>query len=375
MPAGWVFFNNGISIQAWGSKLINGLITAITDETDLQMPYVETKDNLMFHEQMALSEDEKFTGIAWPLETDEISENWVKNEWSRTKLPDKGFEIIEYGEKLTTSYLMYQWIQKAQSLKWASNDIKKQWKTLATDASFLIEGTMMRMTMEMLRVYTKGFGTPTASEWPGSPTPKGNPLFSINHTSRNGALTWRNMGTTGFINEALTLADGKARIQNALAVMRTVMRLENGEQVARPKAYDLLVSSDRYEIAGEVLNINNRGKITEFAQEGSNSSKQNVFNFEGARINLVELPKLGDIDKHGNSIGASTNWFLRNPLYVNKTKCFKMIKLYSPFVKNYKNEDTDAQIVDIRIGYAVDHYGAECGVFGSKGDGDSAYAV
>ena len=52
-----------------------------------------------------------------------------------------------------------------------------------------------------------------------------------------------------------------------------------------------------------------------------------------------------------------------------------MIKLYEPLVQNYKSDDTDTQVVDIRIGYAVDHYGAECGVFGSKGDGDTAYAV
>lgn len=90
---------------------------------------------------------------------------------------------------------------------------------------------------------------------------------------------------------------------------------------------------------------------------------------------MHEYELLGDYDKHGNQIGTANMWFLRNPLYCQRTKCFKMIKLYEPLVQNYKSDDTDTQVVDIRIGYAVDHYGAECGVFGSKGDGDTAYAV
>lgn len=94
----------------------------------------------------------------------------------------------------------------------------------------------------------------------------------------------------------------------------------------------------------------------------------------GNKIKLVELELLGDIDKNGNTIGSETMWFLRNPRYVQKTKCFKCVKLYNPRIKNYSNDDTDAQIVDIRIGYAVDHYGAECGIFGSLGD-NSAYTV
>lgn len=346
---------------------------------DVQTEYAWYKDTLMFFEQTALSLDEKFSGVAGPLEIDEITENGVKSEWTRTKLPDKGFEIVEYGEKLTTSYLMYQWLQKSQSLKWANSDIKKEWKTIARDSLYLIEGAMMRMTMEMTKVLTDGFGTPTTVNGAWSPTPKGNPLFSILHTSRNGALTWRNMGTTvgatNNLNKALDSSTGKATIQNALDVMKKVVRLENGYKVKKPKVWDLIVSTALYPTVWEILNIANNGRAVEMASDGSNSQKRNVFYFDGNKVALHELELLGDIDKNGNAIGTENMWFLRNPLYCQKTRCFKMIKLYNPLVKNYNNDDTDAQVVDIRIGYAVDHYGAECGVFGSKGDGDTAYAV
>lgn len=374
MP-GNVFFNNGVTVGGGGSKLLNWLLTAITSEMDVQADYSEKKDLLMFYEQQALSLEETFSGIAWPLETDEITENGVKNEGTRTKLPNKWYEIVEYGEKLSTSFLMYQWLKQSKTLEGASTDVKKEWKTIARDSKFLIEGAMLRMTIEMTKVYTKGFGTPTASLGAGSPTPKGNPLFSILHTSRQGALTWRNMGTSSYLNQPITTADGKVRIQNALDVMKSVVRLENGYKVAKPKVFDLIVSSDIAPIASEILNTANNGRVTELASDGSNSSKKNVFNFDWNKVALHEYELLGDYDKHGNQIGTANMWFLRNPLYCQRTKCFKMIKLYEPLVQNYKSDDTDTQVVDIRIGYAVDHYGAECGVFGSKGDGDTAYAV
>lgn len=183
------------------------------------------------------------------------------------------------------------------------------------------------------------------------------------------------MGTSSYLNQPITAADGKVRIQNALDVLKDVMRLENGKKLKRPKAWDLIVSTTTAPIAAEILNVANNGRVSEYASDGNNASKKNIFNFEGNMVNLVELEILWDYDKNGNAIGTSLMWFMRNPLFVQKSKCFKMVKLYNPVIKNYTNPDSDAQIVDVRVGYAVDHYGAECGVFGSKWDGDTAYAV
>lgn len=378
MPNQDVFFNNGITVASGWSKLLNWLMTSLVNETDLQADYAGYKRDLMFHEQTALNLEETFSWVAWPLELDEISENWVKPEWTRTKLPNKWFEIVEYGEKLTTSYLMYQWIQKSRSLKWASNDIKKEVINLTNDAKNLIIGAMLRMSMEMTKVYTKWFGAPTAVNWPGSPTPKGNPLFSIQHTSRQWQLTWRNMGTGANLNQPLNIANWVARVQDALDVLKVVVRLENWYKVARPKgwqAYELLVSPEDFPVAWEILNIKQKGNPSMYSGKGSNSEQTNVFQFDWNKIALKELELLGDIDKNWESIGTGNMWFLRNPSYVNVSKCFKCIKLYNPVVKNYGNDDTDSQVVDIRVGYALDHYWAEAWVFGSKWDWDTAYAV
>lgn len=376
-----VFFNNGITVASGGSSLLNGLLSHIGNELDVQEEYADYKRDLMFYEQQALSLDEKFSAIAWPLELDRITENGVKPEGERTKLPDKGFEIIEYGEKLTTSFLMYQWLKKSKSIKGADSSIKKEWMTLARDSKFLIESAMLRMAIDMMNVYTKWFWPITSTFGAGSPTPKGLPLFSTQHRSRQWTLIWRNMGRGARLNEALTLATGHDAIQEALDVHKNVMRLENWYKVRRPRwAYELIVSSAITPIARRILNENSSGQPIKRSGRSSgddngNAHETNAFVFRGNAVRLIEIELLWDIDKHGNPIGTSDMWFLRNPRFCKKTKCFKCVKLYDPYMKNYQNEDTDAYVVDIRIGYAVDHYGAECGLFGSKGDGDTAYAL
>lgn len=335
--------------------MLNGLLSYIGNELDVQEEYADYKRDLMFYEQQALSLDEKFSAIAGPVELDRISENGVKPEGERTKLPDKGFEIIEYGEKLTTSFLMYQWLKKSKSIRGADSQIKKEWMTLARDSRFLIESAMLRMAIDMVNVYAKGFGAITSTFGAGSPTPKGLPLFSTLHRSRQGSLIWRNMGRGARINEPLTIATGHAALQEALDVHKNVMRLENGYKIRRPKgAYELIVSASLAPIARRLLNEDSSGMPTSYsgrssAGDNGNSMETNQFMFRGNKVKLIEVELLGDIDKHGNPIGTSNMWFMRNPRYCKKTKCFKCVKLYDPYMKNYMNEDTDAYVVDIRI--------------------------
>jgi len=370
--AGQAFFNNGINVASGWSTLLNGLLARIANELDFQEQYAGYKTDLMFMDEPVLNEQQTYSGIAGPLELDAINENSVKPEGERTKLPNKGFRINEYGEKITTSFLFYQWIQKSRTIKGAGDDIKREWMNLAENGRFLIESAMLRMAIDMLKVYTNWFGVPTTTYGAGSPTPKGNPLFSIQHTSRNGALQWRNMGRGAFLNSAL---DADA-LQDALHVIKNVVRLENGLRVpilGRP--YELITWSELAVTARQIINEDSSGSPDQYSGKNSNSKEHNQFWFRGNKVNLIEIPMLGDLDKHGNPIGTPNMWFLRNPEYISKARAFKMLKLYEPRLKNYSNDDTDAYIVDIRIGFAVDHYGAECGIYWSKGDGDVAYAV
>jgi hypothetical protein len=364
-----VFFNNGVNVASGGSQLLNGLLTAIVNETDVQEEYANYKEKLAFTDEKALNIDQKFSSVAGPVEVDAINENGVKPEGERTKLPDKGFEIREYGEKLTTSFLMGEWLKTSKTLEGASDSVKQEWMTIARDGKYLIEAVAMRVCIDMIQVYTKGFGAPTSVSNAGSPTPKGLPLFSTKHTSRQGSIVWRNMGQAANLNAPFSAP----ALQDALDVHKNVIKAENGYKVRRPGVYDLIVSPYDEVAARKVLNENQSGAPTQFSGVGTNANQMNQFTFRGNKINLVVIEMLGDLDKHGNKIGNEKMWFVRNTDLIMKTRALKMIELYKPKMQNYQNQDTDAYIVDIRAGYACDHYGAELGIVGSKGDSDVAY--
>jgi len=368
--AGQVFFNNGINVASGGSTLLNGLITAIVNETDIQEEYANMKEKLAFVDEKALSIDQQFSSVAGPLEVDPINENGVKPEGERTKLPNKGFEIREYGEKLTTSFLMGEWLKTSKTLEGADSSVKQEWMTIARDGKYLIEAVAMRVCIDMLQVYTKGFGAPSSVHGAGSPTPKGLPLFSVNHTSRQGSIVWRNMGQAANLNAPFSAT----ALQDALDVHKNVIKAENGYKVRRPGVYDLIVSPFEEVNARKVLNENQSGETSQYSGVGNNANQMNQFTFRGNKVNLVVVEMLGDLDKHGNKIGNEKMWFVRNTDLIKKTRALKMIELYKPKMQNYQNQDTDAYIVDIRAGYACDHYGAEYGLVGSKGDNDNAYA-
>lgn len=382
--AGSVFFNNGIAVSAWGSDLLNALLTDVVGELEIQESYANQKKDLCFVDVRALSLDQTFSSIAWPTEIDEINENGVKPEGERVKNPNKGFEIIEYGQKLTTSFIMTQWIKKSKSIRGASDSVKQAWQALSRDSKFLIKGAMIRMTIEMTKVYTEWFGAISQAKGAGSPTPKGLPLFSLFHTSKQGAITWRNMGnvegTVNYLNAPLTLATWHATLQNALNVMKNVVKLENGYKPDRPAdgVWDLVVSSLVAPIARRLLNETQSGTPLMYSGRSSwpgagNEKETNQFMFQGNKIRLIEIPLLWDTDKHNNMIGTPQMWFLRNSTLCKEIKALKCINLYDPIMKNYQNDDTDAYVVDIRAGFAVDHYGAELVLFGSKWDWDTGY--
>jgi hypothetical protein len=77
------------------------------------------------------------------------------------------------------------------------------------------------------------------------------------------------------------------------------IRLENGDRVDQPRTegYTLYVSADNEMAAREILNNGSK-----FAAAGTTSATENVFMFEGSRVKLEVMEKLGSYDKDGNMI-------------------------------------------------------------------------
>jgi hypothetical protein len=142
------------------------------------------------------------------------------------------------------------------------------------------------------------------------------------------------------------------------------IRLENGSRVKQPRmeGYTLFVSPGKELAARVILNDNSK-----FAGTGTNANLGNQFMFEGSKVNLEVMDKLADYDKNGTIIGSATQWFLVNMPALKEAEALKFIRLCSPLVKQYINNETDQSIVDVRNGYAVDHFGAEYFIVGSNG--------
>lgn len=364
-----VFFNNGINVASGGHEALDALVTELVNEQDLQLEYGGYKEALGFVEQMARSKNEKFSSRAGVVEMDEIHENSVMPEAERTKNPNKGFDIKQYGNKLTTSKLMTKWLKQSNTLEWAKDDIIKEFDKMIDDGKDLIEMAMMRITQEMVKVYTEWFSI-TSSFGPGSPTPKGNSLFSINHTARQWQITFGNVDPSG-VHQPLSATS----LQTGLDVLKSVVRGENGYRVKNAKYYELICGTDLAVTARTILNDPQYGGqptgLGQYSGTGTNANQANQFTFKGNQVRIVEIPFLGDYDKNNNQIGTDSNWFLRNPEIIKKSRALKMISLYDVEIDNYYVKDTKAYVIDADMGFAVDHYGAEIGLFGSKGDGST----
>ena len=181
----------------------------------------------------------------------------------------------------------------------------------------------------------------------------------MTHPVRNSTLTFPNVAP---LNDALT----PASLQVAIEILKTKVLNENGYRVMTPRgAFKLYVGKNLAVTARQILNTpNSQSGI--FSGVGANSNQINQFNFNGNLVEIVELTWLGQRDKFGNLIGTDAYWFLSNPAQLSTVKGFRLIDLYDTTIKNYMNNETDAYIVDARLGFAVDHYGAESGIFGSK---------
>lgn len=334
-----------ITFNGGGSDLMDPMITKVVDQINLERKGAKAKEALGFVDTRPLSSKETYSSVNGVNELPAILENGTKEEIEVSVWPEKGYKIVEYGGKITSSFLFWEWLKKSQTLKGASDDLKAEFVNQAKKSKKLMQAADKGMEYECTKVYTLGFDI-TSAYWPGSATPKGQPLFSNSHTIFATGWTFSNLQTGALSSTTL-----KEAIQKHIDI-----RLENGDRVDQPRTegYTLYVSADNEMAAREILNNGSK-----FAASGANSAVENVFMFEGSRVKLEIMEKLGSYDKDGNMIWTKDMWFVVNKPALKMAEALKFIRLYSPIVKQYMNNETDQSIVDIRNGFAADHYGAE----------------
>lgn len=345
---GDVQFINGINMTGGGSILLNQLIQDMINQTTLDQDLSDLRDKALLFQTRAIGENDVFTALSGPVELDPILENGLKTEQTRSKTPNKGYKIKEYGGKLTTSYLMRKWLEKTTDLNGADSSVLQGWADFLNNGKFLFDGGIYNMGIDVINLFYKGFSI-TAQFGPGSATPKGQPMFSATQPVRNGALTFSNILTTP--NQALAYAS----LQDSLDIHKKQLRFDNGYRARLPKGpFELWVSRANAINARKILNT--PGSMSDIysgaygaSSNSSNGAQRNQFAFDGNDIMIKEFELQGDTDKNNVLIGSDAAWYVANPDNMKVIKGLRLINLYDPEVKTYVNNETDGYICDIRL--------------------------
>jgi len=155
-------------------------------------------------------------------------------------------------------------------------------------------------------------------------------------------------------------------LQFALDLHKAELKLQNADFVDSPQVYKLYVSRALATTARSILNTPG-SQAGVYAGTGNNANLANTFGFNGNMVEIVELPELGSILKDGTVVGSNNYWFVHNQEFSTIAAAMRMITLYDAEVEVYENHSNKNTFVSVDLGFAIDHYGAESFIVGSRG--------
>lgn len=365
--ANWeVIFTNGITYAAGSTDLLNPEVTAIFEQDVVSYEYTEwLLDKLGFTSTRPLNPNEKFSIEIGAYELDEMTEGQLIPEVDVGKGRDKGYKAVPFGGKISLSRIMKEWLGTTQTLKDADSSVQTTFRKFKSDVQRLRRGSMKSMNTYATRIYTDGYSN-TAANWPGSLTPYGQFLWDTDqpYGQGAGAGTFRNVlgGSYGTLNSAFSTTN----LQYMLDMHKAELRLQNGDRVDSPSSYKLLTSRVNAVTVREVLNTagNSAGV---YSGAANNSAELNTFNFNGNKVEIVEVPDLGRTKKDGSVVGADTHYYLVNTDAARQAMALRVLPIIRNEVDMWYEENTKTTYVSLYDYYAMDHYGFESFATASQG--------
>jgi len=356
-----ILYTNRITYANKGNDFLSPLLADIFDQDDISLEQQTDVISLLgYVKTQAITPDQTFSIMVGAEELDFIEEGQDIPTMKRIRGKGKGFTIKQFGSRLEITKLFYKWIESAKPIEDADSSVREEWMRLAEDILSLQRGRRKTLNIEAMKLLTEGW-TSTEAAGPGSATPYGQPLFSSAHPYGNGANagTFSNVLTTP--DEALS----ESSLQDALDKIKQT-RLQNADRVMTPRVYKLVVSRVNAVTARSILNTPGN-QVNMYSGTGSNANQMNTFSFSGNMVEIVELDQLGLITKDGSTIGDDNYWFLMNAEGCNTARAARHINLYEAEVKMYENDSNNNRYVQLDLGFAIDHYGLEAFVVGSRG--------
>ena len=361
----WVIsLKNGFTYE-WrvGNELLDATVIETLDKSDLVADYKETKEILGFVKQPLLSPHQTFSSrYVWG----GLSK---KAEMELTKLremtfwPKKGVYTETFAEKFQITGLLYKWLKHSKTIKGAWESVQASFLEIPKQVKDLYDAYDVTISDVLAKVYTEWFSISSA-EWPGSATPKGQPLFSNNHPILDwdgSTITYSNLyWDTIDYND---VKSGVKFLQKAIDTLKTV-KLDGWRIIKTPKGgYNLIIPVAREVYWKQVVNDGNSTSAV-----GSNSGIANQFLFKGNTVNIKVLTKIWEYDKIlWKNIWNTNMAFVTNPDYLRTAEALKYYELGAPEVSNWEDKDTDTYYNKLACTLWADHYDAENWIYGYKG--------
>jgi hypothetical protein len=350
------FKSTSIYNQNEGWKLISANILNIVDEQIFSAGIDPVMDTLGYINETLEIPNGEFTSMLGTHGLEKLGEFDEYPIINKEQGYKKGYEVQRYGSKVAISKSLRKWIDASTSSAKLDPSTKSELSKLSRDVQRLINASKITRNEVATNVFAEGF-TSAAAYGAGSASPDGQPLFSNSHVIKStGATTNDNL-----VSGALT----QAKLEEAIELLRN-MKDGMGRTMKRARSYQLVVAPQGEAAARKLLNEGSKFAASVGGTETNNSITENIFTWDGFRIELVVLDTLNQPSADGSTIGSATMWFVLNREASREMEAFKFLSLYNDEMTMYVDDATKVMYFDLDLSFTCDHYNPEC-VVGSTG--------
>ena len=351
----WTFKSQGIYSENEGAKLLTNHVAEIISENVFAAGLDPVAEELGYEMVSVEKYDGEFTSMLGAVGLQEVGEFDELPIINKEQGYSKGYRLKRYGGAVAISKPLRKWIEANATNPTVDPTIKSELNKLKNDVTELVDSVKITKNEVATEVFTKGFAI-TSDFWPWAPTPDGVALFSASHVIKSTGATQSNL-VTGALSQA--------NLEAAIELLRN-MKNGRGRSMKRAKVYQLIVSRNLEKTARKILNDGSNFASSDAGVALSNSITENVFTWDGFRIELVVLDTLVQPKEDGTVVGTATQWFLMNRELARQLGAFKFLTLYSEEMDMYEDKKTKVLYLDVDLSFTCDAYNYEC-VVGSTG--------
>lgn len=348
------FNSNTIYNENEWAKLIKAEILHILDEQIFSAGLDPVTEKLGFTMQVLEIPNGEFTSMLGVHSLEELGEFDEYPIINKEQGFTKWYKVQRRGWRIAISKPLRKWIEVSSKSPKMSPTVKSELQQLARDTQRLVNAVKLTKNETATEVFSNGFSITAANGW-GSQSPDGLPLFSDNHIIKGTGATQSNLVTWALTQT--TLEEAVEKLRN--------MKDGLGRKMKRSSKYTLYVASENEANARRILNNGSKYAASVTDTEVNNSITENLFMWDGFKIELVVLETLNQPKADGSTVGSSTMWFLMDTENARQMEAFKYLPLYNEEMSMYIDDSTKVLYLDVDLSFTCDHYQPEV-VVGSQ---------